>query len=984
MFALLAGAIVHNAAQTPAEVVASSKVAEFQRLEGADNQGTAVVEVAGGAGFRVSGAVATPFQLGGSTAGVVARVRILLPERGVSPDFGSACLVLYGKDRSQRLAAFIAFKVPGMAEGDCEVGFLAHKSVRVPATFGKWYTLAMETRDGVARMKAWADGTAEPGWMVEEEVEPILQDVDACGLRTYALPVLFESFSASGRPSAERPKLSIGSAKQGMIATLRNDGSVQELRLRFARGWRNVEFRRDAFRGPGFGNSVALAPESGNPAHFTGEWVSIRYRLAYKALARGIRIVATVENRGAAPFAPERLPLTLGVDSFMDSYPRWNDLFFPTFFRCEPTHLWGYMMTPSGEILGVASPDPVGSYTIEYMQAMYAHYIYTVSLDLLQKPPVPAHHPVYAAIPPGGKRSWTIDLLAIDSLEEVKPTLSVSARAPTLELYRHTLEPGQPVEMSVCSPSSVSVSITRPDRSIRECPASNAGARQYRALFHETGKEGYYTILVRDKAGKTATGSFFVRPNWSWYLKHARLEALRLTPRADLNGGADGYSCETHYGLLGFYLAAKHFPDPAIDAQGDQILDKVLNRLYREKDGMRFSGNSDRIQNGSFMLSVLVKRYEATGDTNSLEKAVEFAEFLLSRQAAAGYYGGYGMQPYTSVLYVAKAIMELMAAEKPLGKASKRWKTLYDRHYDSVRRAIDQLVAQGRDVKTEGGGTFEDGAVSCTATQIAMFALLQTDPHARSRYIEAGRAFLTAHSCLTRLLDTDARSVGATERWWEAWADERREAQMMTSPHGWSGWRLYAVYYLYLLTGEERYLRGVMDALGAGVQLLEWPSGRLRQAFVVDPHVRNYERVPDPADPHWGRREERVTSEGYIKTMGDWFGRTTEKSGVLERVEWAWTGDGIPLEIFKAMEEIALDQAFVLERADGSVVGYNCTLKVLGKTIDVTPAEYVVRRIHMNLRTPRQVRVRFPSGTVSASCRVGLKWITGASMRTGT
>ncbi len=29
---------------------------------------------------------------------------------------------------------------------------------------------------------------------------------------------------------------------------------------------------------------------------------------------------------------------------------------------------------------------------------------------------------------------------------------------------------------------------------------------------------------------------------------------------------------------------------------------------------------------------------------------------------------------------------------------------------------------------------------------------------------------------------------------------------MFNSPHGWSGWRGYATYYAYLLTGEERWL----------------------------------------------------------------------------------------------------------------------------------------------------------------------------------
>ena len=110
----------------------------------------------------------------------------------------------------------------------------------------------------------------------------------------------------------------------------------------------------------------------------------------------------------------------------MNTYPRWNDLYFPTYFRCEPTHLWGYMMSPHGRILGVASPDPVGSYTIEYLRQMYAHHIYTLSLDLLQQPPVPAHHPSYAPLAPGKKQNWTIHLMPIETLDAVKPALAAS------------------------------------------------------------------------------------------------------------------------------------------------------------------------------------------------------------------------------------------------------------------------------------------------------------------------------------------------------------------------------------------------------------------------------------------------------------------------------------------------------------------------------------------------------------------------------
>ena len=78
-----------------------------------------------------------------------------------------------------------------------------------------------------------------------------------------------------------------------------------------------------------------------------------------------------------------------------------------------------------------------------------------------------------------------------------------------------------------------------------------------------------------------------------------------------------------------------------------------------------------------------------------------------------------------------------------------------------------------------------------------------------------------------------------------------------------------------------------------------------------------------------------------------------------------WTGDGTAYEIVKAMEEIALTAGYVLERADGGLVCYNCRIRLTGKTLEVIPAEAIVRRIHVNLKTPREVRVDFAAGPVS-------------------
>ena len=767
----------------------------------------------------------------------------------------------------------------------------------------------------------------------------------------------------------------IGSEKQGLTAGLNENGTIGTLKIRYASGWQEVKFRSDEYGGPGFGNKVVLTRKSPGEPVFIGENNGIAYRLAYAVRDGKLLIEATVANNSGQEFAPEQLPLVLGIDHFMDKFPEWNTIYFPTFLRCEPSHLWGYFMTPMGRILGIYSNEPVGSYTVGYRNIMWDHYIYTTSLDLLQQPPVPDHHPVYRPLAAGEKRSWTIGLMAIESIDQITSKLSVAAQAPMLDLYSYTLEPGQAAEIKIISPSPVTGTLTTPyGKQLSVEMTGDSHSDKYLSIFKHTDEYGYYDLKIESLNGKTATGRFYVRPTWSWYIKSARQEALRLVPRADLNGGADGYSCENYYGLLGFWLAAKYFPDPAIDLKGARIQEKVLERLFREKAGKYFSVNAERIQNGSFMVSVLVDNYQATGDPEALRKAGEFAEFILSRQHADGYYGGYGMHPYTSVLYVAKAIVELMEVEAELGKTDPVWIERYNRHYQSVKRSIDDLVRRKLDVKTEGGGTFEDGSVSCTAAQIALFALMQEDPAERKKYTDVALEILDAHSCLTRLLSPDTRSNGSTIRWWEAWADNKTEGQMTTSPHGWSGWRLYAVYYAYLLTGEEKYLRDLMNALGSCSQLMDWPSGRLRQAYVTDPHIVAWKHLPDPKQPE-GLRVPKIYSEEYLETIGEWYGKNTAGDTYLDKVEWGWNGDQIPYEIFKAMEEIALTSAYIIERADGTLKSYNCSCLKNGSILIVKPSESIVKQVHLNLKTPAECQVVFADGRTISDRVSGMEWI---------
>jgi hypothetical protein len=94
------------------------------------------------------------------------------------------------------------------------------------------------------------------------------------------------------------------------------------------------------------------------------------------------------KNNGHTPFQPNKLGLRLGINTYMDKYPDWEDKLFPTLLRCETTHFWGYFMGTTGKILTIASPDPIASWSHNYSMGwgtpphqFIGHRITSVNLD---------------------------------------------------------------------------------------------------------------------------------------------------------------------------------------------------------------------------------------------------------------------------------------------------------------------------------------------------------------------------------------------------------------------------------------------------------------------------------------------------------------------------------------------------------------------------------------------------------------------------
>lgn len=241
------------------------------------------------------------------------------------------------------------------------------------------------------------------------------------------------------------------------------------------------------------------------------------------------------------------------------------------------------------------------------------------------------------------------------------------------------------------------------------------------------------------------------------------------------------------------------------------------------------------------MIGVLTDRYLATGDIASLERASGIVDWLVSElQAEDGSYrssySGEGTH-YTSVIYVAKSVMELMEQEKILASSDPVWAERYERHYASAKAAIDDLVRRDGNVQTEGEMTYEDGMISCTALQIGMFALLQTDPAMRQHYLELMVRYMDGHESLNQLVVPDARMRSGTLRFWESQYDISMQPNFFNSPHGWSSWNTYATYCRYLLTGDPKFLVRTMNALGSAVQAVEHETGELRWSFVTNPRI---------------------------------------------------------------------------------------------------------------------------------------------------
>jgi len=739
-----------------------------------------------------------------------------------------------------------------------------------------------------------------------------------------------------------------------------------------------IHFFKENFSGPSWylqiGNKVIEPPAIPNGQN-KFKYLLDRLILSteYKDENGRLLILATIKNIDNVPFQPTKLGLRLGINTYMNKYPDWESKLFPTLLRCEKTHFWSYFMSPVGKILVVASPDAIASWSHDYSVVgarppyeMGGHRITSVNLDFMNTLPLPERHPKNLwEIKPGESKTFRVYMDEIENLNKLSEKVSELTQAPFINMDATSCEKGGEINFSVYSDEATTVEIFSPDGNSSIIKPTSQSNKQDLFSFNETKTEGIYHIKVLSVNGKISEAVFFVRKPYSWYMQNAMKAVVDYPQKASKS------HCESWYGFYTTYAGSKYFPNNESLKEADDQFKKIVLLVF-DTEKWQPLANKHRVQNISSMIGILVDRYQLFNDKNDLKHALGLSDFLLKTQSSDGAYRA-GKVHYTSVIYPAKSLMELLEVLEPL-KKDKLFRQHYEKIYASVKMAMDELERNRTDIETEGEMTFEDGMIACSALQLGQFALLQTSKKEKKRYKDAALSMLEQHRCLEQLAIPDARMRSATLRFWEAQYDVVIKNNFFNSPHGWSSWSTYANYYTYLLTGNTKFLNRTFNGLNAAMQMIDLSDGKLRWAFAVNPYLQitQINRNIGGATPldfpgmqyHVKKYSNRqyTIGEQYVDMVSDWFFANANDNDVHEH--------------FKCLEEVALHNAFLAENDYSNLLIYNCSAEEKDGKIIIIPSEKIITKVHVNLKNKKTVEVKFKDKTVSKIVEPGMTWLS--------
>lgn len=678
-------------------------------------------------------------------------------------------------------------------------------------------------------------------------------------------------------------------------------GSIKALTL----NGHKINFRQDEYRGFQFlitKNDREFPIVLDN--NLTAEFEGIIFKLAYEILGETLKVTCKIANTNDFDYNAQKISVRLGIDCYMQGFPQWDECLFPTMLRCEKTHFWGYFSSPGGNVLGVCSPDAVASWSLDYNRAQYGdenhvgHRIYSAVIDFFSTYRQPSRHPQnLQRLSAHETKVINFYLSQLDNTSALNKFVSDYALAPYIECENYTLEIGDKLSVST---DAEKLCILSPDN----CQVDN---------FSTVTKTGYYKIFA-EKKGKISEAIVYVRAPYEFYIKNAAKACFEAQQKPATH-------TESWYGFFSAFAYLKYYKDEALLRKTITQFDNLISVLYQgeklEPDEKMLPG---RIQNHAGAISALCDAYEVTKDIKYLNYATRLGDYLMTYQASDGSYRNDDGTHYTCVIYIAKSLLELSDAEKDIYPE----KSMI--HFESVKAAIADLVLKKDNIETEGEQTFEDGMISCEALQIAFYAL--HDDTVRDSYANVAEFILKKHRCLELTEIPDARMRGATLRFWESMYDILIDRNMMISPHGWTSWKTYATYYLYLLTGKYEYLRETMDTIGTCMQCIDLESGKLRWGFVVDPSLK----VNQFLSFGGGTLHERVIGEEHLDMISYWWKSDNTKivkgfafphRNIVRGEYEGGCCDNDVHEHFKCLEEVALNNSFV-HQIGNEFKKYNC------------------------------------------------------------
>lgn len=665
-------------------------------------------------------------------------------------------------------------------------------------------------------------------------------------------------------------------------------------------------------------------------------------------------------NGSSQVFEADKLNLLLGIDSYMTGYPQWNDKLFPTLLRCEKTHFYGYFSSPQGDVLGIACNEPIASWSLAYNQLFSdgGHRVEGTSLNLLCKGPLPSHHPSQQQLLPGETRTWCIQLKPVSSAADALKWASEATGAPVFGGERLIFEEGETAELLFHAPSAVTVACGEKIYISEKC--ENGWRVRIPAMAC-----GNAHVLQAECQGKICEVHVCWRKAWSWYIQQAAKQAVEKPQKATTH-------IESWEGYFSGLQAMRFFPDAERDQAILDNMNEMIPLVFDVEKGIP-THIPERIQNTSGLLSICVDAWQATRDEKWLILGQKLADFLTDHcQAEDGSFRNGGGIHYTCVLYIAKSVLELWLVERSLPQ----YAALTQKHFAAAKRAVDELVLHLDNIGTEGEHTFEDGMISCEFLQIALFALLLPEEE-RAPYTKAAEYLLKKHRCLERMGSPDCRSRNSTIRFWESQYDVLIPENMINSPHGWTAWKSYGVWYLYLLTGKPEYLIDTMETLGSCAQLID-ASGELRWAFCVDPQNHAGLWQEDPPGSGKGRLVPATYGECYLPMISGWY-RTPKgvpAFGYLGTYDLFDTDQGGCCdndvhECFKAIAETMLLYGYVYEDENG-LHAYNGHLENdPAGGIVFHPADSAVFAVHWNLSSAQTVSAELACGRSSGTLQRG-------------